>query len=72
MPLSEALWQRACPSLLNGTCPGNGGTHCRIPHAYEGGCDSGYCDGTRVGRCQVYCGEEIAVRKDMPEFEVYE
>ena len=64
MPLSEALWQRICPALSEGLCPGNGGTHCQIPHAYEGGCSAGYCDGVRVGPCQVWLGEKVEVRKD--------
>ena len=65
MPLSELPYRRICKARLDGTCPGRDRHHCEV-HDYQGGCSAGFCDGTRVGPCTIWCGEEIA-REEIPE-----
>ena len=55
--------KRICRFYLDGLCLGRGLVHCGV-HEREGGCSAGYCDGKRVGECQVWLGEKAEVRDE--------
>ena len=49
---------RICPRFLDGLCAGGRYDHCSV-HVHQPGCEASWCDGEKVGACEIYSGETI-------------